>query len=141
MTFAIQRLAPEDYDEAYALWERTPGMHLHSLNNTYGGISSIIENNPFTCFKAIDEGGHLIATALGATDGRKGYLYHVAVAESHRGQGIGSALIKRVLDTLKARGITTIGLFVAKNYPPAKEFWLKQHFKERHDVEYLDIDL
>lgn len=77
----IRRMQPEDYEQAYDLWTRTPGMHLHSLNNTYGGIALLLSKNPDSCFVAIDAEGAVVATALGATDGRKGYLYHVAVDE------------------------------------------------------------
>lgn len=137
----IRRMLPEDYEEAYALWQRTPGMHLHSLNNTYGGIALLISKNPESCFVAVDDEGHVIATALGATDGRKGYLYHVAVDEQWRSQGIGTRLIQRIMDVFKAFGIVKIGILVVADNAAGQEFWKKQGWNTRPDVVYFDHDL
>ena len=137
----IRRMQPEDYEQAYDLWTRTPGMHLHSLNNTYGGIALLLSKNPDSCFVAIDDDGAVIATALGATDGRKGYLYHVAVDEQWRGHGIGTALVGRIFDVCKAIGIVKIGLLVVTDNLEGQEFWKKRGWNTRPDVVYLDYDL
>ncbi|MBT1164532.1 GNAT family N-acetyltransferase [Bifidobacterium felsineum] len=137
----IRRMVPEDYEEAYTLWEHTPGMHLHSLNNTYGGIALLLAKNPDSCFVAVDESGKVIATALGATDGRKGYLYHVAVDEQWRGHGIGTTLINRIYDVFKAIGIIKIGIMVVADNIEGQRFWKKQGWKTRPDVIYFDRDL
>lgn len=137
----IRRMTPEDYDEAYALWERTPGMHLQSLNNTYGGIALLISQNPDSCLVATDGDGKIIATTLGATDGRKGYLYHVAVDERWRGHGIGTTLINRVQDVFKANGIVKVGILVLVDNVNGQEFWKHQGWKTRPDVIYFDHDL
>ena len=137
----IRRMQPEDYEQAYDLWTRTPGMHLHSLNNTYGGIALLLSKNPDSCFVAIDAEGAVVATALGATDGRKGYLYHVAVDEQWRGHGIGTALVGRIFDVFKAIGIVKIGLLVVTDNAEGQEFWKKRGWNTRPDVVYLDYDL
>ena len=137
----IRRMQPEDYEQAYDLWTRTPGMHLHSLNNTYGGIALLLSKNPDSCFVAIDDDGAVIATALGATDGRKGYLYHVAVDEQWRGHGIGTARVGRIFDVFKALGIVKLGLLVVTDNAEGQEFWKKRGWNTRPDVVYLDYDL
>ncbi|MFT3944561.1 MAG: GNAT family N-acetyltransferase [Ancrocorticia sp.] len=137
----IRRMQPEDYEQAYDLWTRTPGMHLHSLNNTYGGIALLLSKNPDSCFVAIDDDGAVVATALGSTDGRKGYLYHVAVDEQWRGQGIGTTLVGRIFDVFKAIGIVKIGLLVVTDNVEGQEFWKKRGWNTRPDVVYLDYDL
>ena len=137
----IRRMQPEDYEQAYDLWTRTPGMHLHSLNNTYGGIALLLSKNPDSCFVAIDDDGAVIATAMGATDGRKGYLYHVAVDEQWRGHGIGNKQKNRNIDDLKTIGIVKIGLLVVTDNAEGQEFWKKRGWNTRPDVVYLDYDL
>ena len=118
-TWRIRRMTPEDYDDTYALWDRTPGMHLHSLNNTYGGIVRLLDANPNTCLVAVDGNDSIVATALGATDGRKGYLYHIAVDEQWRGQGIGSTLVHRIEDAFQAVGIVKVGIACTIQLQPA----------------------
>ncbi len=137
----IRNFTADDYTEAYALWEKTPGMNLGSLNNTYSGIKSVIDHNPALCFAAINDDGAIIGTILGGTDGRKGYLYHTAIADGYRGQHIGSTLIHKVLDELKAQGIEKIGLFTTNENVKGREFWEHLGFKQRTDITYLDIDL
>ena len=140
-TWRIRRMTPEDYDDAYALWDRTPGMHLHSLNNTYGGIVRLLDANPNTCLVAVDGNDSIVATALGATDGRKGYLYHIAVDEQWRGQGIGSTLVHRIEDAFQAVGIVKVGILVVTDNEDGKRFWKHQGWKTRPDVVYFDHDL
>lgn len=119
----IRHFTPEDYDEAYALWEKTPGMNLGSLNNTYAGIKSVVDHNPTLCFAAIDNDGAIIGTILGGTDGRKGYLYHTAIADGHRGQHIGTTLIHKVLAEFKQQEIEKIGLFTTNDNVDGRAFW------------------
>ena len=140
-TWRIRRMTPEDYDDAYALWDRTPGMHLHSLNNTYGGIVRLLDPNPTTCLVAVDGNDSIVATALGATDRRKGYLYHIAVDEQWRGQGIGSTLVRRIEDAFQAVGIVKVGILVVADNEDGKRFWKHQGWKTRPDVVYFDHDL
>lgn len=141
VTYRIRRMQPEDYDQAFALWSATPGMHLHSLNNTYGGIARLISANPQTCFVATDGDDGIVATALGATDGRKGYLYHVAVDEKWRGRGIGTTLISRILDLFSATGIEKVGILVVADNAEGQRFWANHGWKTRPDVIYYDYDL
>ena len=139
--YAIRRMQPEDYGQAFALWSATPGMHLHSLNNTYGGIARLIAANPQTCLVATDGNDRIVATALGATDGRKGYLYHVAVDEKWRGRGIGTTLISRILDLFSAVGIEKVGILVVADNAEGQRFWAGHGWKTRPDVIYYDYDL
>lgn len=136
----IRKMTVADYDAAYALWQSVPGMNLASLDNSKLGIASVINQNPALCFVATD-GDQVIGTALGATDGRKGYLYHVAVAPGYQGQHLATKLISHVKDGFKKQKITKIGLFVVVDNPAGKQFWQHLGFKERPDIEYLDLDL
>ncbi|KRK97454.1 N-acetyltransferase GCN5 [Secundilactobacillus odoratitofui DSM 19909 = JCM 15043] len=136
----IRLMKPDDYEAAYALWSQTPGMNLKSLNNSYDGIKAIIDHNPTTCFVA-EDAGQLVGTLLGGTDGRKGYFYHMAIAEAHRGQHIGSQLVQAVLKGFKDQNIVKIGLFTTNDNPDGRAFWEHVGFKVRPDITYLDLDL
>ncbi|MFT8995107.1 GNAT family N-acetyltransferase [Lentilactobacillus hilgardii] len=136
----IRKMKVTDYAAAYALWESVPGMNLASLDNSEQGIARVINKNPDLCFVAVD-GEKVIGTALGGTDGRKGYLYHVAVAKSYQGQHLSTQLIDRVTTGFKNKGIDKIGLFVVIGNEEGKNFWKHQGFKERPDIKYLDLDL
>ncbi|GAF36305.1 GNAT family N-acetyltransferase [Lentilactobacillus farraginis] len=136
----IRKMKVSDYASAYALWESVPGMNLASLDNSEQGIAKVVNQNPDLCFVAID-GETVVGTALGGTDGRKGYLYHVAVAKAYQGRHLATKLIRKVTAGFKKQGIAKIGLFVVIGNETGKNFWKHQGFKERPDIEYLDLDL
>jgi ribosomal protein S18 acetylase RimI-like enzyme len=136
----IRKMVPEDYEGAYDLWTRVPGMNLNSLDNSYAGIDRIIRRNPETCLVAVDN-ERIIGTLLGGTDGRKGFLYHTAVDPAQQGKGIGTQLIDRVCAIFKAEKITKIGLYVVLDNEEGKQFWRKKGWNFRPDIVYLDRDL
>lgn len=135
----IRLMKKDDYDKAYQLWSNTPGMNLNSLDNTFKGIKAVIDRNPDLCFVAT-EGEMVIGTALGATDGRKGYLYHVAVSEQ-KGQRICSQLLNLILQGFRDHGITKIGLFTTNDNLEGKSFWEHLGWHQRADITYLDRDI
>src|SRR6266545_1260327 len=56
-------------------------------------LAAFAERNPGLFLLALDERG-LAATALGGWDGRRGWLYHVAVrAADQRRRGLGARLV------------------------------------------------
>ncbi|MDN2454249.1 GNAT family N-acetyltransferase [Lactobacillus sp. UCMA15818] len=136
----FRRMTINDYEQAYTLWERTPGMNLQSLDNTRAGIMRVIDCNSNLCFVAEDQ-EIVIATILGATDGRKGYFYHVAVAKNFQHQQIGKKLISKVLEEFKLENIEKVGLFTVMDNSEGQKFWEHLGFKERPDIKYLDLDL
>lgn len=138
----IREMTAADYDSAYRLWESVPGMNLASLDNSAQGIAQVIQANPGLCFVAVEgEGEKVVGTALGATDGRKGYLYHVAVAKDYQGYHISTELINHVKKGFRRQNIKKSGLFVVVDNQEGKSFWQHHGFTEREDIEYLDLDL
>jgi ribosomal protein S18 acetylase RimI-like enzyme len=56
--------------------------------------------------------GTLIATVMVGYDGHRGWLYRVAVAATHRRQGIGRAMVRAAEERLRERGCPKINLQV-----------------------------
>ena len=70
-----------------------------------------------------------------------GGIYHTAVKEEFRGQGIGKELVNRALAALKAEGITRCGLFVFADNVAGQNFWLSQGWVTRPDLVYFNLPL
>jgi ribosomal protein S18 acetylase RimI-like enzyme len=101
MTCQISEMTIQDYDEAYTLWQRCEGIGLSEADSRCG-IEAFLKHNPGLSFTArTDEG--VAGTVLCGSDGRRGYLYHLAVDPSCRRMGIGQALMERSLSALRAR--------------------------------------
>lgn len=139
MTYTISEMTNEDYAEAYALWQRLPGVGLSDADSSCA-IGRFLERNPGMCFVA-RQSGELVGTCLAGSDGRRGYLYHLAVDPVVRRQGVGQALVERALDALKAINIQKCHIMVFSNNELGLSFWQATGWKLREDIAILSYDL
>ena len=132
----IRPMTPADYDAVYALWMASPNMGFNDLDDSREGIARFLARNPDTCLVATDEGGALAGVILAGQDGRRGYVYHMAVAQAFRRRGVGTALVERCLAALEAEGIRKVALLVFRRNEAGNAFWQAQGFELREDVNY-----
>ena len=125
----------DDYDKVYDLWMSCKNMGFNNLNNSREGIRKYLERNPSTCFVAV-KGEDVVGVILSGNDGRRGFIYHMAVTEEYRHQGIASNLLDHALSALKAEGINKAALLVFNHNEAGNAFWEKQGFTARDDVTY-----
>lgn len=135
----IREFTMQDYPAAHALWRESEGIALRESDSPES-INHFLDRNPGMSFVAYD-GDRLVGAALGGHDGRRGYLHHVAVARRERRSGIGSALVLRCLDKLRACGIERCHLFIERENPQAKAFWKGIGWFERNDLWMMSRDL
>lgn len=84
----IRAMNIKDYEEAIALWKNTSGMGLRELDDTYEGIKFFLDYNPDLSI-VYEEDGRVEGTILCGFDGKRAYLYHVALSSVLKGKGIG----------------------------------------------------
>lgn len=127
-----------DYDNVYALWLSCKGMGLNDIDDSREGIARFLERNPHTCFIAETDDPSPVTTGviMAGNDGRRGYIYHTAVHEDFRRQGIAAALVKKALEALKDLGISKTALLVFERNSAANDFWEAMGFEERRDILY-----
>lgn len=131
----IRKMTIDDYEKVYDLWLKTPGMGLNNLDDSKDGIKRYLLRNPGTCFVAIKE-DVITGVILSGHDGRRGYIYHIAVTSSERRKGIGTALVERAVDALKSEGINKVALVVFSDNVNGNSFWKRCGFTEREDLIY-----
>lgn len=139
MKFQIDEMRLEDYDEAYTLWQNCPGIGLSDADSRCA-IQRFLERNPGLNFIARQE-GTLIGTCLCGSDGRRGYLYHLAVAPSARRQGVGQALVNRTFDALYALDIQKCHIMVYGQNELGLAFWKAAGWKLRPEIVIMSYDL
>lgn len=125
----------EDYHKVYELWSGTSGMGMRGLDDSEEGISRFLRRNPTTSFVAEIDGA-IAGVVLCGHDGRRGYVYHMAVKKDLRSRGIGKVLLKEVHSALEKEGITKMGLVVYKTNEIGNSFWRSQGWEEREDLNY-----
>ncbi|HEY1171352.1 MAG TPA: GNAT family N-acetyltransferase [Verrucomicrobiae bacterium] len=118
----IRVMTMDDFDAVLALWQSTEGVGLNEMDSREN-ISRFLVRNDGLSFVVLDESGNIIGAMLGGTDGRRGYLHHLAVAKDYRGQGLGRQLVETCLKALKAQGIKRCSIFVYANNVAGQSFW------------------
>ena len=135
MAVLIRPMTTADYDGVWALWMSCENMVFNDLDDSREGIERLLRRNPNTCLVAeID--GTLAGVILAGHDGRRGYIYHMAVSGAFRRQGVGTQLVIRCLDALRVEGINKVALLVFRRNDVGNAFWEKQGFVLREDVNY-----
>jgi len=131
----IRAMTINDYDVVYALWLSTPNMGLNNLDDSKDGIAAYLARNPNTCFVA-EKSGDIVGIILSGHDGRRGFIYHVAVAQSEQRHGIGTALVGTAMSALAREGINKVALVVLAPNEKGNAFWESQGFTTRSDLVY-----
>src|SRR4051812_43324098 len=139
---ASQNLRPmtaADLLQARQLWSETEGVEL-AEGDSVEELTRYLLWNPGMSFVAI-EGDQLVGAVLAGFDGRRGLLYHLAVAAEHRGTGIGRALAGRALTALKAAGATRVLILVSADNAAGEKFWTKLGWEALTFARPMGIDL
>jgi ribosomal protein S18 acetylase RimI-like enzyme len=139
MEFEIRPLTLSDYDPVYALWATCEGIGL-SAADSRPEIDRFLRRNPGLAFAAWS-GPQLAGAVLTGEDGRRGYLYHLAVSPQHRRQGIGRALVQRCVFGLKERGIQKCHIFVYADNQAGIAFWSQLGFELRPELVILSREI
>jgi putative acetyltransferase len=132
MPVDIQTMTPDHYDQLTALWTSSEGVGL-SETDSEENISRYLVRNPGLSFVAF-ENNQLIGAVLCGHDGRRGYIHHLAIANTHRHKGIGRSLVSRCIKALRAAGIDKCHLFVFTTNHDAQVFWIKTGWMHRTDL-------
>jgi N-acetylglutamate synthase len=133
----ITPMTEADISEAIELWTHCEGVSL-SEGDSAQDMQFFLKRNPGLSYVARD-GPRLVAVAMAGHDGRRGYLYHVAVAPSLRRRGIGRTIVERCLSALSEAGIRKCHLFVFHHNEHAMKFWKSLGWKGRSDLQIMSV--
>jgi len=136
----IRKMARDDYERVHRLWLSTSGMGLNDRDDSKTGIEKYLLRNPGTCFVALED-DDIVGSILCGHDGRRGYLYHMAVASEKRHCGVGNALLEAALAALDQEGIGKAALVAFEQNRIGNRFWKNQGFAMRNDLVYRDRTL
>ena len=122
-SFSIREFRyPDDYPAVIELWQYAgPGIHVRRSDQPEG-IELKLQRDP-DLFLIAEADGQMIGAVLGGFDGRRGMMYHLAVAESQRRRGIGLALMEELERRLRAKGCIRYYLLVTQDNESAVKFY------------------
>jgi len=135
--FELREMKAGDYEAATALWNACEGVR---ANETREEFARILARNPGLC-SAVRKGAELAAAVLCCHDGRRGYFYHLGVAQNFRKLGLGRKLVEHCLVQLTALGIRRCTIFLIVDNEAGEAFWKRTGWRERTDLKAFSRDL
>src|SRR6266567_2945874 len=128
-----------DYDAALELWQRVEGLEI-AEGDDREGVSHFLRRNRGLSRVAID-GAAIVGVALCGHDGRRGYVYHLAVDPAYQRCGLGRRLLDECLNGLRSAGVKRVIIMVADDNQRGAEFWKRQGWEEISGAIPMGIDL
>ncbi|OGO17094.1 MAG: hypothetical protein A2Z14_09165 [Chloroflexi bacterium RBG_16_48_8] len=113
----------KDLQKVLDLWTHAgPGIQL-SRSDQPQEIKKKLKKDP-DLFLVAEQGDVLIGAVLGGFDGRRGMVYHLAVADEYRGGGVGKILMQQLENQLRSKGCLKYYLLVTKENKHALDFYI-----------------
>lgn len=125
-------LSLDDLPNVIDLWSQTEGVGLNESDSPEA-LTAFLSRNPGMSRVARD-GDTIVAALLCGHDGRRGFLYHLAVKPTYRRQGLGKALVEQCLARLAEQGIQKCNALVYTHNGEAQRFWRHLGFSQRDDL-------
>ncbi len=125
---------PQDYEQAARLWQGMDKGVNFSRSDVPAEIEKKLARDP-DLFLVAELESELVGTVIGGFDGRRGMVYHLAVAASHRRRGIAEALMFELEKRLIAKGCIRSYLLVHAHNAEARTLY------EKHNWVLLDDDV
>ena len=129
----------DDYDEAVALWNLLKGIEV-AEGDSREEICAYLLRNPGLS-RVAEEDGTIVGAVLCGHDGRRGLIYHLAVAPAYHGKGIGKLLVGECIAQLRGVGIARALILVARDNPGAHSFWQRSGWEDVPGAILMGIDL
>lgn len=138
-TYIIRPMSSADLEAARELWATAEGVSI-SEGDSPEELQTYLARNPGASQVAYAEGS-LVGAVLAGHDGRRGYIYHLAVHPSQRGKGLGKELTRRSLDVLKQAGLQRVLILVASDNDSGRAFWERCGWEGMPFAKPMGIDL
>jgi ribosomal protein S18 acetylase RimI-like enzyme len=98
-----REFSSSDYDAALELWQRVEGLEI-AEGDDRESVAGFLARNPGLSRIATD-GPVIVGVVLCGHDGRRGYIYHLAVDPVYQARGLGKRLTDECLDGLRRAGL------------------------------------
>jgi ribosomal protein S18 acetylase RimI-like enzyme len=101
------------------LWE---SVGLRSIGDDDASLRILAQRSPGMLLVAA-RGGEVVGSAMGAWDGRRGWIYHVATTPGERRTGLATRLVRQIETRLEALGCRKVNVIVRDDNDEGAAFW------------------
>lgn len=131
--FPLREMTQDDHAAVMTLLAAVEGVGMRDADGR-NGVTRFLARNPGMSFVAVRGNGQIAGCVFGGHDGRRGHLYHLAVAHDLRGQGIGGRLVAAAIEALARDGIAKSHIDVFASNTLAQEVWKRLGWQRRDDL-------
>jgi len=122
-----------DYPQASRLWNAVGPAVRVGMSDSETEIKKKLARDP-DLFLVAEAGTELVGTVIGGFDGRRGLIYHLAVARLFRRKGVASLLMQEVENRLRDKGCLRCYLLVRPDNIDAQRYYEKVGWKVLDDL-------
>lgn len=119
------------YQEIIDLWKRS-GIEVSS-SDTKDEIAIILKRNP-DLFLIGKKNEKVIAVVMGAFDGRRGYVHHLAIDPDYQKKRYGKMMMDELIERFRKKKVHKVHLFIEKHNKEVVDFYKKLGWDIRDDL-------
>jgi len=127
----IEKFNMKYYHKVVELWKKA-GIGVGS-SDTKDEIAGVQNRNP-DLFLIGKEDGKIVAVVIGAFDGRRGYVHHLAVDPDYQKRGYGKIIMDELIERFRKKKVHKIHLFIEKTNPEVVDFYSNLGWNVRDDL-------
>jgi len=139
MSIEILPMAVDDLEAVAVVWNATEGVGMNESDGPEQ-LRGFLDRNPGLSLIARD-GSRLVGAVLCGHDGRRGFLYHLAVLTDYRKRGLGRAMVDRCLKSLSMLGLLRCNILIYVDNHSGEQFWKKAGWYDRSELKLLQRDI
>ena len=127
----IEKFERQHYPEIVELW-RKAGIGIGS-SDTKDEVEAVLTRNP-NLFLIGKKDGKIISSVIGTSDGRRGYVHHLAVDPSYQKKGYGKKIMEELIEIFRDMKVHKIHLLIQKTNRKVVKFYSKLGWETRDDL-------
>lgn len=138
----LTELSEDLVDDAARLWQQS-GL-TRPWNDPHEDCRRALTGSESTVLGALGPAGELLGTVMVGQDGRRGWIYYLAVDASVQGRGLGRRLLAAAEDWLRQRGVPKAMLMVRQENAGVQDFYRGLGYTDQETVvlgRWLDSEL
>ena len=128
----------DDYSRVFELWKEA-GLEIRP-GDDLEGVKLKLERDP-DLFLVAEDAGQIIGSVIGGWDGRRGFVWHLAIKPGHQRKGIGRALVRQVEERLTKKGATIVYAMILTTNKRSRDFFTASEYENRGDQVIVRKDL
>jgi ribosomal protein S18 acetylase RimI-like enzyme len=129
----INQFTMDDFPVIHVLWQRA-GLWMRPSDGL-AATALKLARDPELFLVARDGDGVIVGTAMGGWDGRRAYIYHLAVLPERVRQGIASLLVDELEERFRALGAMKAKLQILTDNNASRAFFERRGYQYEVDCE------